>query len=206
MAICAANVINNKLIRRQSYLNENSISGIEFLIKGISPCVPFSIWNALFLRKNNLSFFEGIFHEDSEFSPRAYYLAEQISLSNDICYFVNQNPNSITRTPNPKRSFDLINIVCTRLSEFSENVLLEHKLLFHNLISLNLNCALAYIQKNSISDQKELNENLLKKQYLFQHLLKSSKIKYKMEGVLFSIFPRNVIVIYSLLQRFKFRR
>lgn len=206
LAICAANVVNDNIIRRQSYFNSKTISGIEFLKKGISPCVPFSIWRSSFLRKNNLSFFEGIFHEDSEFSPRAYYLAKKISLINDVCYFVNQNPNSITRTLNPKRSFDLINTVCVQLSKFTSNVLPEHKILFHNLISINLNCALTYIQDCPQLYQEKLSEALFEKQFLFIHLIKSSRIKYKIEGMSFKMFPRNVMKVYNLFQLFNFRR
>ena len=62
-----------------------------------------------FFQKNNLTFFEGIFHEDSELTPRAYYLAEKISFTNEIIYFVRLNPNSITRSVSvQKRNFEVL--------------------------------------------------------------------------------------------------
>ena len=110
LAICAANVINGQAHRRMSYLDETPIAGRDLLKKGVSPCAPFAIWSAKFFKKNNLSFFVGILHEDSELTPRAYYLAKKVSFTNELIYYVRQNPNSITRTPNPKRSFDLVNV------------------------------------------------------------------------------------------------
>ena len=114
--------INGEIKRRQSYPDETPISGCDLLVKGVSPCATFSIWSADFFKKHNLTFFEGIFHEDSEFTPRAYYFAGKVSLTNDIIYYVRQNPNSICRSANPKKSFDLVNVVCPHLSEFSKSV------------------------------------------------------------------------------------
>lgn len=201
LAICAANVINGKIVRRMSYSNDTPISGRELLKKGVEPCVPFSIWSAKFFKNYNLSFYEGIFHEDSEFTPRAYYLAQKVSFLNEQIYFVCQNPNSITRTLNPKRSFDLVNVVCPHLLEFSKTVDLEYKYIFHNNVALYLNNALAYICKADKVKQLELNDAIYKNRYLFKSLAKASLFKYRLEYILFQLFPSNTIQIYKFLKR-----
>lgn len=205
LAICAANDINNSIIRRFSYKDENPISGVELLKRGVSPCATFSIWNSLFLKKNNLSFYEGILHEDVEFTSRAYYFAKKVSLINDLVYIVYQNLNSITRTSNPKRSYDLINVVCPRLSCFSENVLEEHKIIYHNLISLHYNNALFNIRRCSTLEQRKLNQALCNNRFLLKHLLKSSINKYRIEGYIFNMFSKNIIMLYKFIQLFNLK-
>lgn len=204
LAMCACNVINDKFVRRQSYLNENTMTGVELLMHGVSPCAPFSIWNSSFLKDNNLCFYEGIFHEDVEFTTKAYYLAKKISLINDIIYFVYQNPNSITRTSNPKRSYDLINVVNTQLSSFMKNVKKEHLVIFHNRISLNINNALNNIMSADKKDLDNLNLLFYKNKSFFKHMIKSSILKYKVEGVLFYMFPKRTCQIYNFLSKIKF--
>ena len=51
LAICAVNAINEKYVRRMSYLDETPTSGRDLLVRGVSPCAPFSIWSADFFKK-----------------------------------------------------------------------------------------------------------------------------------------------------------
>ncbi len=200
LAICAANVINGDIYRRQSYPDVTQISGRDLLVKGVSPCAPFAIWSAKFLKKFNLSFFVGIFHEDSEFTPRAYYLAQKVSFTNDLIYFVYQNPNSITRTINPKRSFDLVNVVCNHLADFANQVDSQYKYIFYNNVAIYLNNALAYICISDKQKQSELNDAIYKNRHIFNILAKSTKLKYRFEGLLFSLFPRHCVHIYKIMK------
>ena len=200
LAICAADVINGKPVRRMSYLDETPISGRALLARGVSPCAPFSLWSADFFKKNNLTFFEGIFHEDSEFTPRAYYLAKKVAFANDIIYYVRQNPNSITRSVNPMRSFDLVNVVCPNLADFAKNVDAEYRYLFHNLVSLYLNNALSNIAVADKSQQKKLNDAIFTKRRLFDNLKQSTFLKYRFESFLFNLLPRNTVQVYKALK------
>ena len=200
LAICAANVLNGEDKRRQSYPDETPISGRDLLVKGVSPCAPFSIWSADFFKKFKLTFFEGIFHEDSEFTPRAYYLADKVSLTNDIIYYVRQNPNSITRSANPKKSFDLVNVVCPHLSEFSKCVDARYQYLFHDMLSMYLNNALFNIVDTSKDNQQKLNEAIYNDRRLYMHLRRSTIFKYRLEFVLFNLFPRKSVQVYKMLK------
>lgn len=202
LAICAANVKGDGMIeRRQAYADVTPMSGYELLKKGVSPCAPFAIWSAKFFKKYELSFFEGIFHEDSEFTPRAYYLADKVSFVNDIIYYVFQNPNSITRTPNPKRAFDLVNVVCTHLSKFCKSIVRkEHRPVFYNLIALYLNNALAYICMADKRQQKLLDDAIFLNEHLIMDMQNASSIKYRLEVFLFRVFPKHYVRIYKILK------
>lgn len=202
LAICAANVKGDGMIeRRQAYADVTPMSGYELLKKGVSPCAPFAIWSAKFFKKYELSFFEGIFHEDSEFTPRAYYLADKVSFVNDIIYYVFQNPNSITRTPNPKRAFDLVNVVCTHLSKFCKSIVRkEHRPVFYNLIALYLNNALAYICMADKRQQKLLDDAIFLNEHLILDMQNASSIKYRLEVFLFRVFPKHYVRIYKILK------
>lgn len=203
LAICAADIINDTPVRRQSYPNTSPISGRDFLKSGVSPCAPFSIWSADLFRNHNLSFFEGIYHEDAEFTPRAYYFAEKISFTNEIVYFVYPNPQSITRSINPKKSFDLVNVVCVHLSEFARNVDDGYKNVYYNLVGLYLNNAMANVQGADGNTLDMLNEAIFKRSFLWKDILKSKVMKYKIEAVLALLFPRKPLTIYSFLLNFK---
>lgn len=200
LAICAANVKNGEYIRRQSYTDGTPIPGRDLLVRGVSPCAPFSIWSAKFFKKYNLTFFEGIFHEDSEFTPRAYYFAEKVSFTNEIIYYVRQNPNSITRSVNPKKSFDLVNVVCTHLAHFATFVDVRYRYIFHNMVSIYLNNALFNIVQADKENHRKLNEAIYKNRCLFDNLRHSTSFKYHLEAFLFNLFPRNAVQVYKILK------
>ncbi len=201
LRFCVGNVIEGKSVRRFNYeAREKRIQkGKDVLLDGIySPCVQFSIYKREFLLKNNLSFYPGIFHEDGEFTPRAWYMAERVMLLNDICYYYRLNNDSIMGRPNPKKSFDLV-IVCESLNNFSKKVDDRHKIYFHNMISTCLNNALygTYFMENE--DNIRLNALLRQKVFLLEHLRKSTIRKYNVEYWLFRIIPAYIIV-YRVIQ------
>lgn len=201
LCICAAKTdgINSK--RRFEFKDTTPVSGAELLKKGwFIPCAPFYIVKAELLRKFDLRFYEGILHEDSEYMPRMLYFAQKVSFTNRIIYWVYQNPNSITRTVNPKKSFDLLNVVCQRLSDFSKSVNCDYSYVFDNMVSMYINNALAFIIKCPKDKQDEINKLCYEKRHLWMHLKKSSKKKYNVEYALFRLLPHNTILAYKLLK------
>lgn len=200
LAICAANMIGITPKRRKSYLDETPISGKELLRSGVEQCAPFSIWSAQFFKKHELRFVVGIYHEDAEFTPRAYYLAEKVSFCNDLIYFVYQNPTSITRTFNPKKSFDLLNTVCTSLSKFVMRVDDDYKVIFYNMIALNLNNAMYFMRWADRDKQEKFKKDLSRLSYLWKDIAKSSILKYRVEAYLVRILPLSPFTIYKMMQ------
>ena len=201
LLIRAANVIRGEVNIRYNDWDENSLSGKELLKNGVAPCAPFAIWSSDFLKRNSLEFYEGIFHEDSEFTPRAYYLANKITFYKDLVYYYYQNDNSITRVVNPKRAHDLINYVCKHLSEFAEkSVADEYMVVLHNIISLYFNNALDYICKANKKEQRQLNDEIYNNKCLLHHLTGSSILKYRIEGRLMRVTPSNCVLVFKLMK------
>ena len=209
LAIGAANTINGNEIRRFSYSDLSIVRGVNILEKGIiQHCVPFTIYKRSFFLKHQLKFYPGIFHEDSEFSPRAYFHAERVGFTNDILYLVTINPNSITRTVNYKKSLDCLKVAESIDNFYKKNAHGKLDSFFHNYISLMINNSISNFSipvKDKISMEKAKNEflkEIYSKKDLFQHLCKSSLLKYRIEGFLFTLFPHHTIEIYHLLQKF----
>ena len=203
LALCAANIIDDLPIRRNEYKDETPKIGKEAFNKLISPCAPFAVYKKSFLHTNNLYFYEGIYHEDSEFMPKAYYKANKVSFLNQIVYNVYQNPTSITRTINPKKAFDIIT-VCKSLNIFSKEVSSECIKHLNDLIAMNFNTALSHSHAMDSTTRREFNRTIYTNRYLLDHLKYSSVLKYKIEYVLFKLFPCNTIEIYNLIQILNF--
>lgn len=201
LCICAANVVNDKLERRFSFQDEQPIIGRELLRRGVSPCAPFGIWASSLFKKYELSFYEGIYHEDSELTPQAYYFAEKVSFLNDVIYYVRQNPTSITRTINPKKSYDLVSVVCANLARFADRVVQdEYKYLYYDRVGECLNSAIFHILSNDKKEQDKLNELIYDNRCLIQYMKKSTVLKYRLEAFLFDLFPRHYVRIYKMLK------
>lgn len=202
--LCICSCRSNGTVHEKVHFfhDELPLDGPTALSKGLKPEAPFSIVKTDYLRRNNFMFYKGIFHEDSELTPRLHYQANKVSFLNDLVYYYFVNDHSIMTTPNPKRAIDLINIVCPHLSEYaSTKVKNEHKVIFDNLISMYLNNAMAFIQKCDNDSKETFIENIIKQRSLFKHLRNSSILKYKFEGYLFTILPSHSMSIYKLLQR-----
>ena len=202
LAICRAWIRKGKIVYPPIYNHLGVMSGKEALLKrNVIACVPFTIYSREFLNKNNLRFYKGIYHEDNEFTFRSYYYLSNVAFTDDVLYFVYQNPNSITRSFNPKKSFDLI-IVANVLSRFMKNVDNNYKIIYHNQIGELLNNALNGLNDAEFSVISKFNNTLSENRYLFKHLIKSNILKYKLEGLLFTIFPKNSYGIYHFMQKF----
>ena len=204
--LCISSCRNNgeKQYDMRFFSETTPLSGPKALAKGLRPEAPFSIVNASFMKENKLRFYEGIFHEDSELTPRMHYLATKISFLNGLIYNYYVNDQSIMSKPNPKKSYDIINVVCPRLSLFCEKIVNdEDKIIFHNLISMYLNNALNFITGCEKSAQLQFVPTLVASKDLFVHLKGSTFLKYRLEGILFTLFPSYILTIYKLLIKLK---
>ena len=202
LAICAADYIDGKDVRRFSFQENEIIKGPDAMLKGKCVCpAQFTIYKREFLKNNELLFYKGIFHEDNEFTYRAYYFLERLGYTNEILYFMFQNPNSITRSFNPKKSHDRI-IVANSLRKFSKDVEKKYLSIYHYQIGQVLNNALYDLLGAEKGIIDAFNRDMYNNRHLFGHLIKSDVMKYKLEGVLFKIFPRKTFYIYKLMQKF----
>lgn len=135
---------------------------------------PFWILSKSFIDKNYLSFVEGIFHEDNEFTPRMLYLAKTIrTIDYPIYNYFIQLQGTIISSKNIKKSYDLLDIIASYRLFAAEHVKKEDEFIFreHSLLAFNSCCANA--SQCSKEEKFDLynfitNSNSLL-QYLFQY-------------------------------------
>lgn len=199
LQFCAANIVNDEPVRRFHRRNIGMLmTGKDCLKYRFPHCAPFSIYKRSFLQENDLSFFEGIFHEDNEFTPRAYYKAQRVEAIDDILYFVYQNPNSITRTVNPKKSIDSIEVMKS-LDAFSKDFKAEDRKSFDDIITSIMNVALHDTLGLDKQDRHDFTMMLKNNSGLINHLSGASSWVYHVEALLLKLFPNHPIEVYKFL-------
>lgn len=207
--LCAADVmVDGTIDLRQNLSNyENFIySGVEFsLLNNVWCCAPFTIYRRQFLKENHLEFMVGVFHEDNEFTPRAYYKIEKVSVYAEPVYFIFHNPNSITRSPNYKKAFDCLK-VAKSLYRFNEGVVGDYRhIVERNIVTCvnNALCGINNFNKEIIFDFKQ---ELKKNKILFLCFFKMKELRFKIEGIFFYLFPTFAPNIYKLFNILFFHR
>lgn len=205
LAICASNFVADRDIKQRFNFDglPSWSTGPEMLGNGrFSLCAPFTIYSRSYLNNNKLRFQEHLFHEDNDFTPRAYYGLRRLRLFNVSLYLVRQNPNSITRSVNFKKNFDLLK-AARSLYDFKIKNVKDRKIqkAFDFIISKSLNNALS----NSSDMNDEVSKQFLKEvrnhKYLFTSFLNSPKIKFKLQGLLFFLIPVNPVTLYNLTMK-----
>ena len=152
------------------------VSGVQQINNGGVPHpAQFAIYRKDFLINNNLQFYPGIFHEDSEFKPRVLFLAKRCASYDKVVYnYYQRSTGSITSMPNPKRAFDCLTVALS-IDDFFVNIAKGVCApFFHNHISLMINNALSVVADRKV----ELARELYMHKHLFVHLRKSSLLKY----------------------------
>lgn len=191
----------DKIYKRGNFIDFGVVSGKYFLDKFKKyNCAPFYIYKRSFLLKLGFKFRLGLLHEDNEFTPKVLYHASTVTSIEGYFYHIFRHPGSITWTPNPKRLFDLIKIA-EFYKEFVKMIPECDRYLFCNVIGNNINQALFECTKYPVEVQQEVNLAISRGNFSVA-LKKCSITKYKIEGFLFSIFPKKSLNVYSFLQLF----
>lgn len=102
-------------------------TGIELTTHPYPMGAPFYVYKNSFFKELGFNFKKGIYHEDTQFNPRALYFAKTVNCCFEPLYNNLKHDGSITSTFNPKKVHDLMNIF-TDLYEFQiSNVDSLHK-------------------------------------------------------------------------------
>lgn len=167
-------------------------------------CGVFNIFRRSFLLENGLMFLPGIYHEDAEFTPRVLYTAKSVVVVPEVLYTVIHEPFSITQVPRVKRAFDYLKVAESLNSFVKEKGIAGTDIedVFNNRISMVINDALSVIVKNSVEEQRQLDKELGKLSFLMKPMRTSTILRYRFEGVLFSVFPCKFTLIYKILKKF----
>lgn len=161
-----------------------AVKGEEFLLKcGMPPAAWAALYRRGFVERYGLRFFEGVFHEDQEFTPRAYFLAHRIAFQDARVYNYVQREGSIMKSENPKKTDDLLRI-CDRLWQFmQENTQIESSIryVFVNRVSFLFSQALSNLCRCGIyefpGDYKSLPYYPLS---INNYLSKKERYKYRL--------------------------
>ena len=167
--------------------------------------VQYTIYQRAFLAKNKLQFREGIYHEDTEFSPRAYFHLKKVVSIDQIFYLKRVNEDSITRKINPKKNFDLIQITDSLLQFASKIDDKNDRKIIMRLTANALRMAINNESEFMTSDTRlKLNKALYEHRYLLRSFFQSDKFSYKVAGALLWLFSRNMLFPnrYILQNRF----
>lgn len=206
--------IQYRLIYDDSKKNRNIcasvVDGIQngrYVLKygNIAIPVQFCIYNLQFLRKNNLFFAEGKIHEDSEFKPRAIYLADKIKTIDYICYnYYQGNSNSIT-AKHTYRNVDGYMYAAESLNLFCINKVKKgyRKYLYREVGRCVNGAIFSFVNLN---DKKECicsRERILKTKSVFYSMLKTYSLSYVFEGLFLLIAPSLFLTLYPKLKKIK---
>ena len=180
------------------YPEETRRSGpehISVMSERLKMCAPFCILKRSFLAEHNLRFVPGLLHEDAEFMPRTINEARVVHVTPLTPYCRLVRAGSLSRDNNPTRFTALLE-VATRLHDYkgSDKVGKGYSAPFNSIISNVLNQSFKYVVPNKASGY-----NLKDLKWIKGTFLSSKEFKYKLEGILISLFPNKPVEVFSFL-------
>ena len=185
------------------YLIGTTQTGPETILKGGLPApAQFSIYRRMFLLEKNLRFFPAIYHEDSEFKPRATYFAESIISYDKVVYnYLQRNSGSITSSFKIKHAADTIT-VNTHLSDFVRESVSDSNLnyCFYRCIAKNFNTVFNGMRQLDKDSYNEVVKLLQANKHLLKLMLKSKRIKYVIEGIFFATNVRLGLLLHNAIR------
>lgn len=206
--------LNYKMVEEESkYLDFNEIpfdyqvppviSGKAQLLRGFNSPVPFHIFRRAFLNDNNLRMFSGIYHEDGEFTPRALWMAERVATFPPVAYYYRQRNGSIMHTFNPKNGEDNI-FVAHRLMVFfdNNNVVGAERRIINNFIAMAFCNGLHSAIGAQGEDLMRIRSAAFEHRKVLKSLRGAARTKYRILGILASLFPKGTVFIYLLMMKF----
>lgn len=180
----------NKVIKNK-IMNGRKLYELEIMTKSFTPIV----WNKLYKREvlmsNNLLFYEGIIHEDSEFTPKIYFLSKKVKFLDIPLIMYRQREGSITNNKNIKKINDYF-IIANNLILFNQNYNSKELDHYINYIYLQVILKLRYTLNKKIYIER------LRKEKVGNKLIRSSLLKYKLFGILC------IITNYKILNFIKY--
>lgn len=195
--------VENDIYKKRNSIksNTNQIEiGINYLdYYNIVFPVCFKIFKRNFLTSNSIYFLQNIYHEDNEFTPRMFYYANRVLSIKKSLYYVNTNPNSITRSVNSKKAYDLI-LICRSYLAFLEDNKIGNGIQIHffNLMGLLINSSLFEIFKLNKIERNKYYYFLKSNQNLFDYLKKSNILKYRIEAYFFIVSSYLFFKFYAI--------
>lgn len=205
--------IQYRLVYDDSTLNKDICTAIvedikdgRFVTKygGISIPVPFCVYRREFLTSNNLYFAEGKLHEDSEFKPRAVYLADRIKTISYVCYnYYKGNSDSITAN-HSYRNVDGYMYAAESLNTFCNNLTFRECKYLYKEVGRCVNGAIfSFVNMHDSVDKKKAKSRILNGKKVFRSMVKAPSISYSLEGLCLLVAPSFFLFLYPKLKNMK---
>ena len=180
---------------------------VRAMSEKLKMCVPFCMFRRAFLLEKGIRFVPGLLHEDAEYIPRVFCESSKVRVSTLTPYCRLVRDDSMSRHYDPRR-IDALLTVASRLREYADsgNLGKEMEAPMDSIISnvLNQSFKLARSFSGPGDGLKEsLAGRLAGMRWYRKAFLGAKELKYKVEGILISLFPRRPVEVYSFLSFLK---
>lgn len=182
---------------------KNVQTGKDILLcKQWETCGVFNVFRKEFLTEKELSFYPGIYHEDTEFTPRALYYAKKVVVVPEVLYHVYKTEGSITNVPKPKRAYDCLFVADSNNKIIDDNNERGSKVgrALCERVACTITSSLNIILKNDRKEWGAFNDALYEKKNLFRTMEQAYSFRYRFLAKTFRIFPRKYVQIYKMLK------
>ncbi len=163
--------------------------------------VQFMIYRREFLLQNNLQFYPGIYHEDSEFKPKVVYLADTCASYDKVVYnYFKGNANSITAVLKLKNGIDLFTVM-NSLYTFVDNHKVSgiYRRSFYTQIGNAMKTVLRTLDTVNEKEAATLKQMIRDNRHLLRSMCKANNIRIQIGGLLMYTNLALGLKIYKLL-------
>lgn len=180
----------DRIISNHQFVWHGIISGSDAYLKdGLPAPAQFTIVKRSLLVENNLMFYPGILHEDTEYKPKLAIVAQSAAcLDKPVYNYRQRETGNIMSTYSFRNARDLVT-GCRSVVDFVSDRPYnkqEHEIV-GNALGANLNHLLNRLSHYNGTDYKKIVNLLKDNKDLFQWLKKSGKRKYRVESFLFGL-------------------
>ena len=196
----------NRIVPIALNIKEDIIASSKLFSIPHSQGVPFYLYKRAFLLSYHLCFEEGIYHEDTLFTPRALYYSKKVKLIKKPVYHVLLRENSITTVFKPKRCYDLMFIIGSLIEFYKKEVDDCDKKAFSNEITDSLLFMLSLTVQAGKDVRKDVDDFVnhienIDKLISFSYRRRTRAIGYLSKIPFFTI-PRAYRLLYYLRSYF----
>lgn len=180
---------------------EGVMNGSSFISRvAMPPAAWCALYRRNFLIENKLEFMVGVLHEDQEFTPRAYYLANRIEYIPTVVYNYAQRDGSIMKSDKNarKKAVDLLKI-CDSLYDFVQKNVDTKEFAYCSMMN-KISFAFSQSLRNYSKDCFPLKKYKDKPYYpllLNAFLSKNEKIKYRIANFSLPLY----LFLYKLTKK-----
>ena len=188
----------------QYHKHGDTMTGLQFIVQANNTFmhgVPFYLFRRDFLIEHNMTFYPGIYHEDTEFTPKMLSFVKRLFVSGGRYYYRTLRAGSITNTYNSKRAYDILFVV-GRLHEhiLSLSLTKNEKNSMLMLLPMLVNNSLNSMTLNSKEEIQRYNEYFTEHR-LFKYFFVVNNFRYRLEGLMLYLFRHRAVQFYKLIKR-----